>query len=105
MREVLVDHARRRGAGKRPDGKQKMELNDFLAAQNPRLDQMLILDEALTRLSHMNARQGRLVEMIYFGGLTEEEAAAVLGIGVRTVKRDWSSARAWLQAELNKPRP
>ncbi len=105
MREVLVDHARRRGAGKRPDGKQKLELNDFLAAQNPRLDQMLILDEALTRLSHMNARQGRLVEMIYFGGLTEEEAAAVLGIGVRTVKRDWSSARAWLQAELNKPRP
>jgi RNA polymerase sigma factor (TIGR02999 family) len=105
MRRVLVDHARSRGAGKRPDGKQKVELNDFLAAQSPRLDQMLILDEALTQLSQMDPRQGRLVEMIYFGGLTEEEAAAVLGISVRTVKRDWRDARAWLQAELNKPRP
>lgn len=105
MRRVLVDHARARGAGKRPDGKLKVELNDFLAAQSPRLDQILMLDEALTRLSQMDARQGKLVEMIYFGGLTEEEAAAVLGISVRTVKRDWSSARAWLQAELNKPRP
>jgi RNA polymerase sigma-70 factor (ECF subfamily) len=104
MRRVLVDHARARGAGKRPDGKQKVELNDFLAAQSPRLDQMLILEEALTRLSEMDARQGRLVEMMYFGGLTEEEAAAVLGVSLRTVKREWSSARAWLQAELNKPR-
>lgn len=105
MRRVLVDHARARAAGKRPEGKQKVELNDFLAAQSPRLDQMLILDEALTRLSRMDARQGRLVEMMYFGGLTEEEAAEVLGVSVRTVKRDWSSARAWLQAELNNPRP
>ena len=105
MRRVLVDHARARAAGKRPDGKLKLELQDFLAAQNPRLDQMLILDEALTRLSQMDARQGRLVEMMYFGGLTEEEAASVLGVSVRTVKRDWRSARAWLQSELNKSRP
>lgn len=103
MRRILVDHARTRAAGKRPEGKQKVELNDFLAAQNPRLDQMLILDEALTRLAAMDPRQARLVEMMYFGGLTEEEAAAVLGISTRTVKRDWASARAWLQSELNKP--
>jgi RNA polymerase sigma-70 factor, ECF subfamily len=105
MRRILVDHARARAAGKRPDGKQRVELNEFLANQNPRMDQMLILDEALTRLSQMDERQGRLVEMMYFGGLTEEEAAEVLGVSTRTVKRDWKSARAWLQAELNKPRP
>jgi RNA polymerase sigma-70 factor, ECF subfamily len=105
MRRVLVDHARARGAGRRPDGKQKVELNDFMASASPRMDEMLMLDEALTRLSQMDARQGRLVEMMYFGGLTEEEAAAVLGVSTRTVKRDWRSARAWLQAELNKSRP
>jgi RNA polymerase sigma factor (TIGR02999 family) len=105
MRRVLVDHARARAARKRPDGKLKVELNDFLAAQSPHLDQMLILDEALTRLTQMDARQGRLVEMIYFGGLTHEQAAAVLDLSVRTVKRDWSSARAWLQSQLDQPRP
>lgn len=104
MRRVLVEHARARGAGKRPDGKRKIELTEILAAQNPRLEQMLILDEALTRLSQMDYRQGRLVEMMYFGGLNEQEAAAVLGVSVRTVKRDWRDARAWLQAELNRPR-
>jgi RNA polymerase sigma factor (TIGR02999 family) len=101
MRRVLVDHARARGAGKRPGGKQKVDLDEFLAARNPRLDQMLILDQALTRLGEMDARQARLVEMMYFGGLTEEETAAMLGISVRTVKRDWRSARAWLQAALS----
>ncbi len=105
MRRILVDHARSRGAAKRGDGRQKVELDDFLAAQSPRLDQMLILDEALTRLSAMDARQARLVEMMYFGGLTEEEAATVLGVSARTVKRDWSSARAWLQSELNRQSP
>jgi RNA polymerase sigma-70 factor, ECF subfamily len=104
MRHVLVDHARARGAGKRPNGKQKVELNNLLAAQAPRLDQILILDEALTRLSAADERQGRIVELIYFGGLTEEEAASVLDVSVRTVKRDWRDARAWLQAEINRPR-
>jgi RNA polymerase sigma-70 factor (ECF subfamily) len=104
MRRILVDHARTRGAAKRPNARQKVELNEFMASPSPRLDQMLILDEALTRLSHMDERQARLVEMMYFGGLTEDEAAEVLGISVRTVKRDWRDARAWLQAELNQPR-
>ncbi len=105
MRRVLVDHARARAAGKRPDGKLKVELDEFFAAQSPHLDQMLILDEALTRLTQMDARQGRLVEMMYFGGLTHQQAAAVLDISVRTVKRDWTSARAWLQSQLDQPRP
>jgi RNA polymerase sigma factor (sigma-70 family) len=61
---------------------------------------LLALDEALSRLSKMDARQGRMVELMYFGGLTEEETATALGISLRTVKRDWSSARAWLQSQL-----
>jgi RNA polymerase sigma factor (sigma-70 family) len=63
---------------------------------------LLVLDEALTRLSQMDPRQGRLVELMYFGGLTEEETAEALGVSIRTVKRDWSSARAWLQAQLRR---
>lgn len=105
MRRILVDYARARAAAKRPDAKQKMELDEFLAAQSPRIEQLLILDEALTRLSQMDERQARVVEMMYFGGLTEEETAEVLGISLRTVKRDWRDARAWLQAELNRSRP
>ena len=105
MRRILVDHARAHAAAKRPGAGQRVELCDFLAAQSPRIEQMLILDEALTHLAQMDARQARVVELIYFGGLTEEEAAEVLGISVRTVKRDWRDARAWLQAELRKPRP
>jgi RNA polymerase sigma factor (TIGR02999 family) len=100
MRRILVDHARRRRAGKRPAGKQQVELAEGHASERPRVDQVLMLDEALTRLSEMDARQGRLVELMYFGGLTEDEAAEALGISVRTVKRDWTSARAWLQSQL-----
>jgi RNA polymerase sigma-70 factor (ECF subfamily) len=103
MRRILVDHARRRGAAKRFGAKQQVELDDRHAAQHPHLDQLLVLDEALTRLSQMDPRQGRLVELMYFGGLTEEETSEALGVSVRTVKRDWSSARAWLQAELRRP--
>lgn len=100
MRRILVDHARKRAAGKREGRMQKVELDDFMAAPSPRIDQLLILDEALARLAEWDQRQARLVEMIYFGGLTEKEAAAVLRVSERTVKREWSAARAWLQAQL-----
>jgi RNA polymerase sigma-70 factor (ECF subfamily) len=102
MRQILVDHARRRGAAKRPGAGQQVELEDRHAALDPQLDRLLALDEALTRLAEMDPRQARLVELIYFGGLTEEETAEALGISVRTVKRDWASARAWLQAQLRR---
>jgi RNA polymerase sigma factor (TIGR02999 family) len=105
MRQILVDYARKRAAIKRPGARQRVELEDFLAAESPRIEQWLILDEALTPLAQMDARQARVVELIYFGGLTQEEVAEVLGISVRTVKRDWRDARAWLQAELKRPRP
>jgi RNA polymerase sigma factor (TIGR02999 family) len=102
MRRILVDHARRHRAGKRSGAKQQVELDERHAAWHPHLDQLLALDEALNRLSQMDARQGRLVELMYFGGLTEEETAEALGISTRTVKRDWTSARAWLQAQLRR---
>jgi RNA polymerase sigma factor (TIGR02999 family) len=102
MRNILVDYARK--YVRRPNPRQRVELDDFLVAQSPRVEQLLILDEVLTQLAQMDARQARVVELIYFGGLTEEEAAEALGVSVRTIKRDWSSARAWLQAELKRPR-
>ena len=100
MRRILVDYARQRSAEKRPAAGVRVELKDWQAASHPSIDQMLILDEALNRLAEMDARQARIVELRYFGGLTEEETAEVLSISVRTVKRDWSSARAWLQVQL-----
>lgn len=100
MRRILVDHARQRAAAKRPEGKQRVTLDDFMAWDTPRFDQLLALDEALTKLAQWDQRRARLVEMIYFGGLTEGEAGVVLGVSVRTVKRDWSAARAWLQAQF-----
>jgi len=99
MRRILVDHARQRAA-RRPEGKQRVELDDLMASASPRIEQLLILDEALDRLAGWDRRQARLVELLYFGGLTEQEAAEALGVSVRTVKRDWSAARAWLQAQL-----
>jgi RNA polymerase sigma factor (TIGR02999 family) len=101
MRRILVDYARRRSAGKRPSAGLQVELNDWQASEYPRIDSMLILDEALNRLAELDARQARIVEMRYFGGLTEDETAEVLGVSTRTVKRDWTSARAWLQVQLS----
>jgi RNA polymerase sigma factor (TIGR02999 family) len=101
MRRILVDYARRRAADKRPSAGLRVEMNDWQASEHPRMDQMLILDESLNRLAELDPRQARIVEMRYFGGLTEEETAEVLGISTRTVKRDWTSARAWLQVQLS----
>jgi RNA polymerase sigma-70 factor, ECF subfamily len=102
MRRILVDYARQHVAAKRSGGKQRVEIGEFMAAAASHTEDMLILDEALTRLAARSARQARLVEMMYFGGLTEEEAAGVLGISARTAKRDWCSARAWLHVQLSR---
>ena len=105
MRRVLVDHARERAAAKRSGGKARVEMTDVLTAAHPRIDDMLLLDEALNQLAACDARQARVVELLFFGGLTEEEAAGVLGVSDRTVKRDWRNARAWLQAQLTRTAP
>jgi RNA polymerase sigma factor (TIGR02999 family) len=101
MRQVLVDHARRRKAGKRGYGGVAIEMGDDIRVTDQRVDLILGVDQALHRLSDRDARQARIVEMRFFSGLTEEEIALLLGISARTVKRDWLVAKAWLHAELN----
>jgi RNA polymerase sigma factor (TIGR02999 family) len=102
MRRILVDHARQRAAGKRPGGKLRVEIGEALIPAQDQIEDLLIIDEALTQLAAWNSRQARLVEMMYFGGLTVEEAAAVLGISRRTAERDWHAARAWLHSRLGR---
>ena len=96
MRRILVDHARAHRAQRRGGGGQKLELKESIVFTAAQSDDLIALDEALSRLETWDPRQSRIVDMLFFGGLTQEEAAEVLGISVRTVKRDWSVARAWL---------
>lgn len=96
MRRILVDFARARGSQKRGGEVQKVELDETLVIPLEQKTDLVALDEALKALAEFNARQSRVVELRYFGGLSEEEIAEHLGISVRTVRRDWSVARAWL---------
>lgn len=102
MRHILVDHARARRAGKRGGlEKQQVELKEAMAVSNDEPETMLALDEALTRLAEFDQRKARVVELIYFAGLTKEEAAAALDVSPETIYRDWKHARAWLHAQLS----
>jgi len=96
MRQVLVDHARRRQAAKREGCLVTLEDADAPAAPLELLD----LETALRELVALDPRQARVVELRFFGGLDVEETAAVLGLSARTVKREWQTARAWLQHRL-----
>jgi len=100
MRQVLVDYARAHLAQRRAGGQQRVELRDDLAISPERLDEAVALDEALTRLAAENPRHARTVELRYFGGLSIEEIAGILGVSPRSVKRDWSLARIWLARRL-----
>lgn len=100
MRQIVVDRARRRAALKRGGGAVRVELDEArLAAPDP-IEEILSLDEALRRLEEMDPRLARVVELRYFGGLSVEETAEVIGMDPRTIKRDWRKARALLQAML-----
>jgi len=102
MRNILVDHARKRYAAKRGGVQRQITLSEaVLQAENRTID-VLVLNEALDRLAQLDLRQARIVEHHFFGGLTFDEIAEVLSISERTVKRDWSMARAWLKGELSK---
>jgi RNA polymerase sigma factor (TIGR02999 family) len=98
MRQILVDAARKRVAGKRGGMAARVTLSG-LAAEAKDVD-VVALNQALERLAALDERAARLVEMRYFGGLTEEEVADVLEVGLRTVQKDWRRARAWLAKEL-----
>ena len=100
MRQVLVDHARRRRAVKRGKGEIAVSLSEADGALSVQSDELLALDEALNRLGERSDRLRKVVELRFFGGLTEEETAQVLGVTSRTVQRDWAKARAWLHKEL-----
>lgn len=100
MRRTLVDHARKRKRIKRVEGGQRVTLDEGLRSSEREEIDVLSLDLAMKRLSEMDERQGRVVELRVFGGLTIEETAEVLGVSTPTVKRDWASAKAWLYTQL-----
>lgn len=100
MRQILIDHARRRGAAKRGGGLERVTLDESgLADGRGDLD-LLDLDEALLRFARLDDRAARVVELRVFGGLTAAESADVLGVSSRTIENDWSVARLWLGREL-----
>lgn len=101
MRRVLVDHARARRAQKRGGGDALVSVDDLdnLPGTTGAVD-LVALDDALSRLSVLDPRQGRVVELRFFGGLSVEETAELLDLSPRTVKREWQMARAWLHREL-----
>jgi RNA polymerase sigma factor (TIGR02999 family) len=100
MRRVLVDHARRHRAGRRGGGVRPLALDEVEIPIQERAEVLVALDEALHRLHAVDERLARVVELRFFGGLTEPEAAEVLGVTERTVRRDWVKARAWLLREM-----
>jgi RNA polymerase sigma-70 factor (ECF subfamily) len=99
MRNVLVDHARARRRAKRGGGAVHVAFDEALGAPESRDAEVVALDEALTALAAFDAAKARIVELRYFGGLTIEETAEVLGVSPATVKREWTVARAWLHRE------
>jgi RNA polymerase sigma factor (TIGR02999 family) len=101
MRRILVDHARRRGAGKRGEGVPCVSIDEAKEVAAPRDMPVLALDRALDRLEKIDPDLGRIVELRAFGGLTIDEAAHVLKISPSTAKRDWRTAKAWLNRELS----
>ncbi len=101
MRRILVDAARARGAHKRGGGALKVNLDETAFLSSERDRSILALDEALAAFAKVAPRQAKVVELRYFGGLTEEEIVAALNISPRTVERDWDLAKAWLWRELS----
>ncbi len=102
MRRVLVDHVRKRAALKRGAYPRMVTLSSAADLASERLDDIVAVDELIARLAGWDSRLAQLVELRYFGGLTTEEAAAVLGISYDQARRDWTVARAWFRTELQR---
>lgn len=105
MRVVLIDYARRRGAQKRQAPGDRVVLDDALTIYEDRAADLLALDEALARLSALDDQLARVVELRYFAGFSEGDAAQILGLSARTLRRSWRVARMWLHHELSKGKP
>jgi RNA polymerase sigma-70 factor, ECF subfamily len=104
MRRILLDYSRSHQAAKRGGNSPKVFLQEATIISKTRPADVVALDEALTRLAEIDSQQAHLVELRFFGGLSIEETAGVLGISPATVKRNWTVAKAWLARELTKPR-
>jgi RNA polymerase sigma factor (TIGR02999 family) len=102
MRRILVDAARKKNSLKRGGDNLRVTLDENADLPMESQMDMVALDDALNRLAALNARHSRIVELRYFGGLTEEQTAEVMKVSTRTIRRDWSLARAWLFRELNR---
>ncbi len=100
MRRILVNYARDRNVQKRQTQKHKVPLDEAMLMAEERSEELVALDEALTRLAARDERLGQVVECRYFGGFTTKETAEVMGISTRTVERDWERARAYLYKTL-----
>jgi len=100
MRRILVDHARERQAAKRPGAGLRVALDDRIGATLPVECEVLLLDQALQQLTEVDARQALIVELRYFGGMSEHEVARVLSLSRATVTREWQTARAWLYRRM-----
>lgn len=101
MRRVLVNHAAARRAKKRGGSRERLSLDDVVVLSEDRGEELMGLDQALTRLAALDARQARVVECRFFAGMNIEETAEALSVSPATVKRDWTMARAWLHRELD----
>jgi RNA polymerase sigma factor (TIGR02999 family) len=104
MRRVLVDHVRQKHAAKRPQRGAGINLDDVLVLSDPAIERVIAVNEALDQLALLDARQAQVAEMRYFGGATNEEIAAALSISEATVKRDWVTAKLFLQKALRDSR-
>jgi RNA polymerase sigma factor (TIGR02999 family) len=102
MRRILLDRARRRGAGKRGGKLQRVNLDEIPDVGSGRAEEIIALDDALNALAGVDPRKARVIELRFFGGLSVEETAEVLKVSPDTVMRDWRLARAWLLEELSR---
>ena len=100
MRRILIDHARGHSRQKRGGERKKVSLDEAFVFSEQHADELLSVDDSLNLLAKIDPRQARVVELRFFGGLSVEEAAEVLGVSPKTIKRDWSVAKAWLYADL-----
>jgi RNA polymerase sigma-70 factor, ECF subfamily len=100
MRRILIDHARGHSRQKRGGEDKKVSLDEAFIFSEQQAEELLAVDDSLNQLAKIDPRQARVVELRFFGGLSVEEAAEVLGVSPKTVKRDWSVAKAWLYADL-----
>jgi RNA polymerase sigma-70 factor, ECF subfamily len=103
MRRVLLMHAREHRAGKRGGGAQQISLEETAIFSPAQAEELVFLDELLTRLAALDAQQARVVEFRFFAGLSVEETAELMNVSTATVKRDWAMAKAWLVREMARP--